>query len=238
MKEAPNMAQFLSLYILPSHRRKGIARALWSTAEAALRDMGHHKLMVKYVTGKPSIPYLERILNTSGWSEPETSMLVINMCMTRACKASWYREWKLPAGYAIIDWVQVTADQRNHLREWNERDRWIAPDLIPFDYESECHAATSVALLKDGAIVGWLINHLVNGTLRYTCSFAHPDLQRRGCVLWLYNESMRRMVKLGIENGMWTIPKHHPAMQAFARKWMQPHSDRFEESLVRTKMEA
>ena len=107
---------------------------------------------------------------------------------------------------------------------------------MPFDFLSEHHEATSLALRKDGKVRGWLINHLVGDTLRYTCSFVHPTLQRKGRVFVLYSEAMRRMQRLGIDKGMWTVPTQHPGMQAFARRWMMPYSDSFTESRESVKL--
>ena len=132
-------------------------------------------------------------------------------------------EFELAIG-EVLPWSQVTAAERETLQTSNELNLWIAPDLIPFDHEENFEPATSVALRVKGAIVGWCINHVVDGILRFTYSFVRRDFQRLGRVVLLYGESVSRMPAAGLSVGMWAIPIRHAGMVNFARKHMQPYS--------------
>lgn len=226
----PGLFRIHSVYVSPPMRQKGVATALWEKAEAYCREQGGTRLMVNYVVGKPAIAHLEKILARQGWSEPQQSMLVIKTHMELAVQAPWYKEWALPENYRIASWGEATEEEKEEILSSHAEERWIAEDLIPFRYLPDHHPETSLALYREGRIRGWLINHLVQGVVRYTCSFVHPELQRKGRVFVLYSEAMRRMQALGLDQGMWTVPTRHPAMQAFAKRWMQPYSTSFTES--------
>lgn len=223
-------ARIHSVYVAAPFRHNGLATALWARAEEVAAAAGAHRIGVNYIVGKPSIAAVEAILAKRGWSPPELSMLVVTMEYHNAVKASWLRDWKLPASYRIVRCSKLTEAERDELDEQRRTGQWMARDLDPRKFLEHYHEPTSLALLREGCIRGWVINHLMEGKLRFTCSFVHPELQRKGCVLWLYSEAVRRMHKVGLREGIWTIPTHHPAMQAFARRWMRPYSSEFTES--------
>jgi GNAT superfamily N-acetyltransferase len=229
-QNAPIEARIHSIYVAPNWRCQGIATRLWREAEVHSLKAGAARISVNYVVGKPSIAAIERILVLQGWSEPSMSMLVIKMHVDLAVKAPWYREWSLPDSYALVDWDMLSEDQLQELDSHRKPDSWIPSDLDPELFLKDHHRETSLALLKDGKVRGWLINHIVEGVLRYSCSFVHPELQRKGRVFCLYSEAVRRMPSLGLTEGIWTVPTRHPAMQSFAIRWMKPYSSHFTES--------
>jgi len=96
--------------------------------------------------------------------------------------------------------------------------------------QAQVEKFVAFVLLVQGVARGWVINHAVDGVLRFTCSFVHRDLQRMGRVLLLYNEAVARARGLGFSEGMWTIPMQHHGMARFARRWMQPYSTFFGET--------
>ena len=224
-------ARVLSLYVVPPARGRGIARTLLTRVELDLKTLGVQELRMNYVRGKASILALEHLLDQLDWQAPKMNMLVLKSHITDAVKAPWFREWKLPSNYQIINWDAVSEAQLQEIRDSHAVNPWIAEDLQPFAFLKGHDPETSLALTRDDKVRGWLINHRVGDTLRYTCSFVHPELQRKGRVLCLYSEAVRRMPQLGLEKGMWTVPKQHPAMQAFARRWMQPYCYHFSESM-------
>lgn len=219
-----------SVFVAPPMRQRGVATALWQKAEEYCAGQGGRRMIVNYVVGKPPIAYLEKILARQGWSAPQQSMLVIKTRMDLAVQAPWYKEWQLPENYRLTAWGEVTDAEKKEILDSHAQEPWIAEDLIPFRYLPDHHPETSLALFRDGLVRGWLINHLVEGVVRYTCSFVHPELQRKGRVFVLYSEAMRRMQQLGLDEGMWTVPIYHPAMQAFANRWMKPYCTSFTES--------
>jgi hypothetical protein len=173
---------------------------------------------------------VECALRKAGWGDPQARMLVVRCSLDSIKDAPWMKDYRLPAGYEIISWVDVSATERAHIMETHRQAPWIAPDLVPFDFEAHIEPLTSVALRVNGQILGWCLNHVVDGILRYTCSFVRRDLQRLGRIVLLYNEAVARMPQAGLSVGSWTVPLAHPGMAAFARRHMQPYSIFFGET--------
>ncbi|MFN0128951.1 MAG: GNAT family N-acetyltransferase [Verrucomicrobiales bacterium] len=215
-----------SIFVAPPFRRQGIGTRLMESLHQEVARRGGSLIKTIYMAGKPLSDVFERILLKTGWDPPTPRMAAIkaDLRQIRAADPPWLRERRMdPARFQIIPWEEVTEEQKTDLRRWHEQDNWIAEDLAPWKHEPGYDRATSCALLRDGRLVSWVINHhMPDGTTRFTCSFAHPRLQRLGVVLWLYKESVDRAECHGRRYGTWTVPLYHPAMHAFAHRWMKP----------------
>lgn len=226
-----NEAKLLSLFVAEPQRGRGIATALARRLEPVCAALGVERLNATFMSGQPATPAIERILAKLGWTAPETRMVVVRCSLDSIKGAPWLNRLSVPPGYEILPWVDITPAERDEIRESNRCDPWIAADLNPFDFESDIEPVTSLALRVHGKVLGWCLNHLIDGTLRYTCSFVRKDLQSRGRVLLLYSEAVNRMPRIGISTGMWTVPVWHEGMLNFARKHMRPYSIFFGETL-------
>ena len=228
--EVPNSGELLSLFVSADRRRQGIAAQLLAHTETACVQRGVDRVTARYMIEQNTVSALECALRKAGWGEPQTRMLVVRCSLDSIKDAPWMKEYRLPHGYEIIPWVDVTAFERAHITETHRQTPWIAPDLVPFDFEAQSEPLTSVALRVNGQILGWCLNHVVDGILRYTCSFVRRDLQRLGRIVLLYNESVARMPRAGLSVGSWTVPLEHPSMASFARRHMQPYAIFFGET--------
>ncbi|MNK68918.1 Acetyltransferase (GNAT) family protein [compost metagenome] len=227
---AGEQAELCSIFVRQAYRRRGLSAGLLERLEAALREEGAHEVHGVYMTGKPSTPVLEHLLATRGWDAPERRMLVLRAHYDRMSRAPWVAKASLGDGLTLDRWDALTSCERAELRRSQEASPWIAPDLIPFDFEENSYAPASLVLRRGGKVVGWLITHRFGDVLRYTCSYVHPELQRRARILPLYAEVMRRAHAQGISQGIWTIPVQHPAMMAFAQRWMAPYAEACDET--------
>lgn len=223
-------AELLSVYCLPGQRRRGIAHALLAALESECLRRELSALAGTYMTGQPGSTAFEGLIARRGFAPPETRMLVVRCTLESIAAAPWIRPRPLPSGYALVPWLQLTQAQRDDLAASHAQEPWIAPDLVPFDFEDGVEPTTSMALLVKGAVLGWCLNHAVGGSLRYTCAYVHPRLQRLGRVLWLYRAAVARMPEAGFDLGMWTVPVWHPGHAAFARQHMAPYSVFFGET--------
>ncbi|MGK0186198.1 MAG: GNAT superfamily N-acetyltransferase [Verrucomicrobiales bacterium] len=216
----------LSVFVDPASRHRGIGTQLVAACGATVAERGGKTVATKYVDSKPGIRHFEKIMSKCGWDDPISRMLVIK-CAQKVLeeKAPWLRRRKLSPKFEVLDWVNVSEEQREEIKRSHAEEKWIAEDLVPFDHEKNLDKRTSVALALHGKIVGWVINHMVNAdTVRFTCSFVRKDLQRMGRVFILYQAASDRMEKHGILHCMWTVPTHHPGMYNFAQKSMVPFS--------------
>ena len=223
-------AELLSIFVAPRLRRNGIALELMQRTLAYCKTQNIQKISASYMSGQDSTQTLENIFNKTGWTAPQTRMLVVRCSLDSIKSAPWLNRYALPKGYEVLPWAQVTTAEREALRVSNLEKPWIAPDLVPFDFEENYEPVTSVALRVNGAIVGWCLTHAVEGMLRFTCAFVRKDLQRLGRLLLLWDEVVARMPHAGCTVGMWTIRLSSKSMVDFARKHMQPYSIYFGET--------
>ena len=223
-------AELLSIFVAPRLRRNGIALELMQRTLAYCKTQNIQKISASYMSGQDSTQTLENIFNKTGWTAPQTRMLVVRCSLDSIKSALWLNRYALPKGYEVLPWAQVTTAEREALRVSNLEKPWIAPDLLPFDFEENYEPVTSLALRVNGAILGWCLNHVVDGILRFTCSFLRRDLQRLGRIVLLYSESVSRMPAAGLSVGMWTVPIRYAGMVNFANKHMQPYSIFFGET--------
>jgi len=230
MNPSSGEGELLSIFVSPRFRRSGIAIELMQRTLAYCKTHRIQNISATYMSGQNSTQTLENIFNKTGWAAPQTRMLVVRCSLDSIKSAPWLNRYALPKGYEVLPWAQVTTAEREALRTSNLEKPWIAPDLLPFDFEENYEPVTSVALKFNGAIVGWCLNHVVDEMLRFTCSFLRRDLQRLGRIVLLYSDSVCRMPAAGLSIGMWTVPIKHAGMVNFARKHMQPYSIFFGET--------
>ena len=75
----------------------------------------------------------------------------------------------------------------------------------------------------DGEVVGWVLNHEVQpGVVRFTCSFMRKEISRRGRIIPLYQESLRRLVETGCRRATFVTPVIYPNMIRFIHRWLVP----------------
>ena len=63
-------AELLSVFVVPDLRNRGLATALVAAVERELALRGARRLAGIYMTGKPSIPALEKVFEKRGFSPP------------------------------------------------------------------------------------------------------------------------------------------------------------------------
>ena len=226
----PNTAVLASIFLVPEQRGRGQARVLLQAWLEHAQRAGAETVQVTWRSGQPTTGALEALLKQTGWSPPQTRMLLVEATLESIAPAPWMQPQALPADTRIVPWQQVSSAQREALWASHCAEPWIAPDLIPFAHEAGFEPHTSLALLRGGDVVGWVLNHAHGETLRFTCSFMHPRLQGLGRVTLLYRESVLRAGPAGFARAMWTVPLWHPRMVRFAQRWMAPYATRFDET--------
>ena len=224
-------AEVLSLFVEVAQRGRGVGTTLLGHLEGVLAAQGAQVASATYVAGKAVTPALERVVAKRGWLMPVPRMMVFKADIAELGNAQWVDRAEFEGEFEIRPWVSLDPALLAALRQEQEASRWIPEDLVPWRHERGCEPETSLALLRDGAIVGWVLNHrLSDDTLRFSAGWVRPALQRRGRVLGLYAEAGRRALALGYAHATWTVPYHHEAKVAFAKRWMVPYTRRVEES--------
>lgn len=229
----PDMnAEILSIYIDISHRQRGVGTKLFSHLLESLSGKGCKTVEITYVTGKVSTQAIERLLEKFNWNTPQTRMLLCK-CNRQMLQAPWVRvNYKLAPEYVIFPWLEITKQERKQLQEEQQTRPWIPSQLNPFDHEKDLEPLNSFGLRRHNIVVGWIITHRHSfNTIRYTCGYIRPDLQKTGKIFALYAKSIQcQAANPEISQAIWTVPFAYPSMVCFVRKRMQSYLSSVEET--------
>lgn len=224
--QSPDVAELLSVFVRSDRRGHGIGGRLVEAIEMAAKNRGAQRLVGVYTTGKPGIEAFEKIATRREWSGPETRMVSVRFSAESLAAAPWIGRYRLGPSYEIFPWAELRNDERDQIRKTHEQEKWIAEDLVPWLHDSHgFEPRTSLGLRRDGVVVGWIINHLMDEkTVRYTCSFIRKPLGKMGKIVPLYSASFERFIAAGFQQATFTTPLQHRGMVGFARKWFGPWS--------------
>jgi len=224
-RDGEGVPELLSLFVVPARRGQGVATSLVEAIETRLRARGFTAVEATYMTGKPSIAAVERVLARRGWDPPELRTFSVKFTMEEAVSTPWYGRVRLPKGAELFSWVDLTPDEYRRLRESNDRSPWIPNGLQPWRHDAlGFDPVSSVGLRYEGDVVGWMINHRMDARIvRFTCSFMRPDLSRRARILPLYSEAIRRLAQDGCQFGTFVTPTVYPGMVEFIHRHITPY---------------
>jgi GNAT superfamily N-acetyltransferase len=216
--------EVLSLFVHPQHRNRGLATALLAELENRLGGLGFETLDAVYMTGKPGVPAIERILAKRDWTPPETRTVTLRFTPEEASKTPWYGRLSLPRQSEIFSWVDLPPGELEEIQRCHEEKPWIADGLEPWRHVADgFDPVSSVGLRYRGQVVGWVINHrLENQTVRFTCSYMRKDLSRRARIVPLYTESLERLRATGCRQCMFVTPVKYRGMVAFVKEHCAP----------------
>jgi GNAT superfamily N-acetyltransferase len=229
---APEM---LSLFVAAEWRGRGIATALVAALETVVAKRGFDGIATVYSTGKPAIPAFERVLWKRGWTAPEHRTLSVRFPPAAALASNLFEERRMAAlgqGLELFAWRELGVEEKARIRAGNERHPWITPALAFWRFEGAgFDPDSSVGARYRGEVVGWVINHRVSPeVVRFTCSFMRKDISRRGRIVPLYRESLRRLVAAGVPQCTFVTPMSYPNMLGFIRRWIVPIADSLAET--------
>jgi ribosomal protein S18 acetylase RimI-like enzyme len=220
---ADGQFELLSLYVAPFFRRLGFGASLLQAVEEDFRADGY-RLGVHFLSVPADDQGNARFFMACGWSRPVPRRLICRSTVPLALETPWLVEARLPERYRIVEWQSLRPAQRAPLEA--ACGHWINNDVNPFLYEADCDPSTSAALVEadSGTVRGWVLTHrLDDRTLRWTCSFLQPDLQRLGIVRSLWLEVVRRQAQQpGLVDFTFATSLSEPRMARFALRRMRP----------------
>lgn len=191
--------ELFSVFVAADARGRGVATTLIEHLEADVAAAGSSSLGAVYMTGKPSIPVIERVFEKRGFCAPVRRTVVVRFTPEEASTTDWYRRARLPVGATVFPWKDLTDAERVELRRSQQEAPWIHPDLEPWRCDQRFDEVSSVGMRKDGKVVGWVINHPISpGMVCFTTSFMRRDLARRGAIFSLYVASLERLKGSGV----------------------------------------
>ncbi|MGH7096099.1 MAG: GNAT family N-acetyltransferase [Stellaceae bacterium] len=227
---APNRQfELISLYVSPLWRGQGIGARLLRTLEDHYRAQGC-VLGAHFFTVNEDDQGFARFLMRQGWSRPAIRQVICRTTPERILASPLSAFARLPQGYRIVGWAEVTEAQKAAIRERRQcGPGWYPDELDPFRHERDCLIDTSIALLFGDAVVGWLFSHVLDeNTLRMTCSFVSKELERSGRVLHLWWEAGVRQDRLTtLKRSIWTVPVAYGNHVRFVVRHVKPWMESF-----------
>ena len=85
-------AELLSIFVAPRLRRNGIALELMQRTLAYCKTQNIQKISASYMSGQDSTQTLENIFNKTGWTAPQTRMLVVRCSLDSIKSAPWLNQ--------------------------------------------------------------------------------------------------------------------------------------------------
>jgi GNAT superfamily N-acetyltransferase len=233
-EQGPKVSTILSIFVAAEFRNQGLGSALLQEAQKELERRDASPAYITYVTGRTGTAALERVLAKCGWPAPEPKHLV---CKGDKRMNEWMSQYTLPSTFDIFPWVEITPEDRASLERSQAAENWVPEGLWPFDYEATMEPANSLGIRYKGELAGWLITQPREpDTVCYSCSYMRPDLQRRGRLVAVYAEAVRRQVEFTNKPyGIWIVPYKHEAMAQFVLRRMRPYLITLEEFRHSTK---
>lgn len=213
--------ELLSVFVDQRFRGQGVGTALVEEMEARMTRGGLEDVTAVYMSGGAGVPAMERIFEKRQWSPPEVRSISVRFTPQEAMETPWFGKVTLrDADFEILPWSAVPQAERDRARRAHETTPWIKKGLEFWNHDHYgFDEVSSLGLRYRGELVGWVINHrLAPKQVRFTCSFMRDDLSRRGRILPLYTESIRRLAEEGCETCTLITPVWYKEMAEFLKR--------------------
>lgn len=236
-RRSESCTEIESLFVKNQFRRRGVATALLRALDDELvKSACQHELRITYLAERPTTNALESALAHLGWNAPQGDMIF--------CHAqTQFEGWSLFEGtqgespeFELFPWIELTDEDRRWIAETQRESAWIPPDLYPLQFEN-CEPVNSLGIRHKGRPVGWVLTHrIAPDTIRWTCSYMHPDHQREVRIFPAYREAARLQKAAGIHKLLWLVPFKHRGMARWVLRRWPKHLVQINESRRCTKM--
>jgi GNAT superfamily N-acetyltransferase len=221
-------ARLLSIYVVPSCRRRGLAGRLLDDLEENLRASGARSLEARYAADAGGVPAFDALLRRCRWPDARDYLHTF-VTDGRIMSAPWFTSAVMPADFVTAPWSTVTGDERAALASASRDAGWIPPELAPHGYDSNLDPVTSLVLRRRGAIVGWVLTHPIDAaTVHYANLYVQPAANRAGrtfLALALLAEAVRCQERArGITSrGRFEVAGTNTAFLKFIDRHLAPH---------------
>lgn len=234
---APGEAELISIHLDPPHRSDAALLDLLHAVEAGCRGEGVRVLTHAGVIWNDDTQ-LHQVLTGDGWSKPAIKQLMCRTTVEQALATPWLVQARLPEGFSIVDWMEMGEARRTELERRAAEGQAFWPELLdPFRHEVDLFKPTSVALLHEDRVRGWILCHTPTADeVRWTVSWVDDGLQGMGRIIPLWLAAVERQAaRTEIRSFMWSVPVTLPRMCRFVTRRMRPWLTRLGHATTRFK---
>ena len=226
--------QPIAFVIAPKFRQQGHGTKLLAKLNELAIKLGKTELCIKYRTYWKSNDHWEKMLSTANWSDPEVVLHYFSLPdINTQFHNDWFKNSSLPKEFHVEPWNDQTFTAlRGLLNEADWKDV-VPPELSPFQFPDKILPHVSLLLYKNGAIVGWLICHLIQSEVaQVTTLFTHPK-KARGVGLQFVAEVAKR--REGGRRVVFMVKKDNSLVLHMIDKYADKDNLEVTQQLLRTK---
>lgn len=217
--------ELLSIFVEPFFRRQGFGTALLNAMEAMFHADGTRTGVVQ-TTSLGTRDHI-RFLFGRGWRLASVDSVLCRSTLDLARQTPWLMTARWRPGFTVSRWADLTPAQTERVRQ--HAGSGLHPTLNPFrhldGYETSCSVALMLhAEFQEPEVAGWVITHLLDRqTLRWTCAYVDPRLQRVAAILPLWRDvACRQALLSNIPNFIFSVSMDARPMVRFVQRRMKP----------------
>ena len=237
-------AELLSVAVAPAERRRGLGGRLLEAWQAEARERGAIEWRTSYNASMPGRAALEALLARAGWTTSHASGLVVVGCVGKMVDevGTWpgvAGRLALPRSYSF-DPLELGATDIEAVERYLS-DPETADMLGPIRQAERLALDFSIAIRRDGHLVGWLLAAETNRPLlgmtsdapaiRYLEAYLDPAYRKGGIMVGAYYHCYsRQMALLGRDSIAIYYTSHdsRPRMAALTLRRFAPIAERVE----------
>ena len=214
-----------SVVVASRHRRIGVATALLARAERELESRAAQSAQITFMNDRPFTRALEGLLAKRQWHRSQLTALFCEADFGTLSQAPWVqRRWDFLPEFEIVQWGDVTPQDRAEALQRQRHSRWFPEALNPFTEEHLTDPRLSLGLRHRGQLVGWcIVRELANRILRVVSLFVNRELQGSGRSVALLAEAIKRSGRSEMDRILFDVCSEREQMVKFVHRRMAPH---------------
>lgn len=235
-------ATLISIVVAPTSCRQGLGRRLLDAWQAEASARGASSCTASYIEAMSGREGLEALLADAGWSAPRTTGLVVVGRVGRMVDAG--RSWSSVTDRLAVsrtytfDPLELTATDVAAVEHYLA-DPEAADMLGPLHQSEHLARDFSIAIRRDGRLVGWLVaaetrRPLLDGAakepaIRYLEAYIDPLHRQSGIMVGAYYHCYAKQLALLGRDSIavyYTSHENRPRMVALTQRRFEPIAER------------
>lgn len=231
-----------SFFVIPSYRHQSVGSQLMIKLLDHLKGMDIKLFQINYSDKTPETPYLEKILQKTGWATPP-KVILRRFFLD---KYSFHPDWffspfpTLPQDCSLFTWKDASKEEIEQAKAWESGNPLLSL-YSPFKTKYPISDFNSLGLRHKDQLAGWMIVQRPDpGHLLYSGLFIVPELRGLGPSICLLKEAIRRHINQEIDTvGVVEINKDISPLywNRFIEKRLAPYSSQIETILSAYKLD-
>ncbi|RLD21387.1 MAG: hypothetical protein DRI69_04130 [Bacteroidetes bacterium] len=209
-------ARVHSFVVHPDHRNKGVGKNLLSELERNLFSEGCAQVDGTYRDHWKSSEALNAVLTQNGWAARTKDLIIVRGEAEKVLKLFMDSQLRLPDGFHVMPFTEISLAQKEVILSKKKASDWYPDILNPFTYIETINPVTSLALIHEGQVKGWVISHLIAPELNeFTSLFVDPGLRSYKLAHLMMRETIHRQFDAGVKNFLITSKTDNYVMSRF-----------------------